>query len=464
MTSSSTYAAFPSYPVDDRAIASRVDLLRLTGADTRLQPAAGGDYAGACPFCGGRDRFRVRVAGPDGERWRCRHCTGSSSDPAAWRDAVDYAARRHNLGYLEACRHLMGPLALPLRPPPRLPAREALPLAPAPPAPAWQAAASAAAERSQQRLLAGAHWLDQQQVSVHASAAALEDAPEAAHAYLWLRQLGLQPATIREAGLGFNPAWEELPGGRWLAPGITVPARVDGHLWYVRVRVNPRYPGDTTRYRDLPGGRAQMVYNLESLRSRPYGVLVEDELDALLLQQEAGDMVGAGAYPHPAALTRRWRRALGHVRHLFTHSRSGRPPHEKAISPLPGRSGLSRGLAAYRVQGGNLRQLVRDALATTPDAGSLRSLTGKLLAALPGPPPASALANYRELAGSAAPYHPPAFPTGRLSLLRLAEDWSEWALYDEGRQVRLLNAPQARAAALGQYDPLLLALGELVAR
>lgn len=461
MTASSTYSAFPSFPVDDQAVAGRVDLLRLTGADTQLQPAGPGEYAGACPFCGGRDRFRVRVADPAGERWRCRHCTGPKG---LWHDAVEYAARRHNLGYLEACRLLLGPLPLPLRPPPPLQVRESLPLASLAPSAAWQAAAAAAAERSQQRLLAGASWLKQHQAGAGSDPAALQDMPEAAHAYLWLRQLGLQSATIRAAGLGFNPAWEELPGGLWLAPGVTVPVRGHGHLWYVRVRVNPRYPGDATRYRNLAGGRPQMLYSLEALRSRPYAVLAEDELDALLLQQEAGDLVGAGAIPDLAALSRRWRRALGHLRHLFTHSSAGRPRHEKAITPLPSRPGLSRGLAAYRAQGGDLRRLVRDALASTPDAQSLRALSAELLAALPGPLPPAALASYRELAAAVGPYHQPAFPIGRLTLLRLADDWSAWALYDEGRQVRLLTAPQARAAALGQYDPLLLAAGEMLPR
>ena len=58
--------------IDTGAIKQRADLLGLIGADTRLKKVAstgGGGYAGACPFCGGRDRFRVQ---PEQGRWWCR--------------------------------------------------------------------------------------------------------------------------------------------------------------------------------------------------------------------------------------------------------------------------------------------------------------------------------------------------------------------------------------------------------
>jgi DNA primase len=464
MSSTSANSSFPLYPVDDGAIASRVNLLALAGADTTLRPVAEGEYAGACPFCGGRDRFRVRPFDAGGGRWSCRHCSGGNDDPGSWPDAIEYAARRENLSYLDACRYLMGPLRLPRRAPQRRPRPDSLLLAPLAPSPAWQAAAREAAARSQQRLLAGAIWLERQQAARPSDSSLLDDAPEAAHAFLWLRQLGLRSATIREAGLGFNPAWEELPSGRWLAPGITIPGRFEDELWYLRVRVNPRYPGDTRRYRQFRGGRPQMLFNLEGLRSHVYGILVADELDALLLQQEAGDIAGVGALPKPGALPRRWRRALGHLRQLFVPAGDSRPSQDEWIAPLPDGPPPGMTLTAYRARGGDLRALVRQALASTPDAETLRSLAGELMAALPGQPPAEPLAAYRELASVAGSYHPSAMPAGRLTLLRVSEDWSEWSLYDEGRYVRLLNATQARAAALGQYDPVLLALGELVDR
>src|SRR5436305_15259018 len=53
-----------------------MNLLDLVTRDTRLRRMAsthGGEYAGPCPFCGGRDRFRVwpNMAHP---RYWCRVC------------------------------------------------------------------------------------------------------------------------------------------------------------------------------------------------------------------------------------------------------------------------------------------------------------------------------------------------------------------------------------------------------
>ena len=56
------------------AVKERLDLLELIGRDARLRKVAstrGGEYAGPCPFCGGRDRFRVQ---PRRGRWWCRGC------------------------------------------------------------------------------------------------------------------------------------------------------------------------------------------------------------------------------------------------------------------------------------------------------------------------------------------------------------------------------------------------------
>ena len=79
--------------IDTWAIKQRTDLLGLIGADTRLKKVAstgGGEYAGPCPFCGGRDRFRVQ---PLRGRWWCRGC----SDGPRWQDAIGYVRRRDRI-------------------------------------------------------------------------------------------------------------------------------------------------------------------------------------------------------------------------------------------------------------------------------------------------------------------------------------------------------------------------------
>src|SRR6266508_118235 len=90
-------------PVDTAAIKERIDLLELIGRDTRLKRVAstrGGEYAGACPFCGGKDRLRVQ---PARRRWWCRGCLGGER----WQDAIAYIQRRDGVcDFAEACRRL----------------------------------------------------------------------------------------------------------------------------------------------------------------------------------------------------------------------------------------------------------------------------------------------------------------------------------------------------------------------
>src|ERR1700716_2055831 len=89
--------------VDVGALKQRVDLLELIGRDTRLKRVAstrGGEYAGACPFCGGRDRLRVQ---PARLRWWCRGCLGEQR----WQDAIAYVQRRDGVdNFAEACLRL----------------------------------------------------------------------------------------------------------------------------------------------------------------------------------------------------------------------------------------------------------------------------------------------------------------------------------------------------------------------
>ncbi len=57
--------------------------------DTQLRKVAatnGGEFAGPCPFCGGKDRFHVQ---PNKNRWLCRGCTGGR-----WKGPWDYYERR----------------------------------------------------------------------------------------------------------------------------------------------------------------------------------------------------------------------------------------------------------------------------------------------------------------------------------------------------------------------------------
>jgi DNA primase len=57
-----------------------LDLLREDGIlAKKVSSTEGGEYASACPFCGGKDRFRSWPEKDNGGRWWCRGC-GKSGD------------------------------------------------------------------------------------------------------------------------------------------------------------------------------------------------------------------------------------------------------------------------------------------------------------------------------------------------------------------------------------------------
>jgi DNA primase len=93
----------------------------LIAAETPLRWVAdtrGGEYAGPCPWCGGRDRFRVWPEADKPGYW-CRQCGKHG-------DAIQYLRDRHGLSYPEACERL----CLPAKP--RTPSPMFAPTAPKP--------------------------------------------------------------------------------------------------------------------------------------------------------------------------------------------------------------------------------------------------------------------------------------------------------------------------------------------
>jgi len=127
---------------------TQVDLLDLTRRDTPLRRVAstdGGEWAGPCPRCGGRDRFRVWPNHPSGRgRWFCRQCHEKRGD------AIDYRRWLHHETYPEALAALgLDTRALSARqrwqPMPPVTPRAATPLPGplTPPGPKWQTAARA---------------------------------------------------------------------------------------------------------------------------------------------------------------------------------------------------------------------------------------------------------------------------------------------------------------------------------
>jgi len=249
--------------------AKRTDLLALVGGNLRkVATTGGGEYAGPCPMCGGRDRFRVQ---PVSGRWLCRHCTEGK-----WQDAIDYVRRRDGVTFSEAVETLAGGLAQ----------GRAQQQGGRPPAPAskpteapnvtWQAQARAFVETCEAAL-----WAD--------SARAVRRG---------LATRGIDEQTAKDARLGWNDIERRYPGATWgvdhkrtvwLPRGLVIPWEVGGELWRVNIR-RPR--ADITHGKKYigPAGFANALYNADALAAGGVAVLVEGELDALTIAQHAGDL------------------------------------------------------------------------------------------------------------------------------------------------------------------------------
>ncbi len=249
-------------------------ILELLGKDTHLRRVAstnGGEYAGPCPFCGGSDRFRV-WPNQDSGRWWCRQCGRNG-------DGIAYAVEVGRVSESEAYQLRHGKPA-PMRAGPSMgvsgPRPSSQPEPCLPPSQVWQDRALAWSSAGADRL-----WGQSGQ-----------------RALSWLRNRGLADETIRQAQLGYNSddqyedreLWGLDPGKPvYLPRGIIIPWFIGRHLWRVNVR-RPVPPGGGPKYIG-PAGSENGLYNADNLRVGKPAQLVEGELDALTVSQEAGDIV-----------------------------------------------------------------------------------------------------------------------------------------------------------------------------
>lgn len=271
-----------------------MNLLDLIRHDTPLRRTSanhGGEYSGPCPLCRrGVDRFKVwPVLG----RWACLGVKAGRAGCDRSGDAIDYLRIRDGLSYEDACAALgrsAKTCTLSQRSP--LVWVRAAPPAPtplAPPSAVWQQRGKAWAALCQRTLFA----------------------KQGKGAREWLQRRGLTEATIRQAQLGYQPRdrWEAralwgLPPadglcGRsvWLPRGIVIPWFVGGALWRINVRrpLSPLQVNDGQPTYIGPAGFAPALYNADGLAPDRPVVLVEGEIDALTLQQTAGDLAVAVA-------------------------------------------------------------------------------------------------------------------------------------------------------------------------
>jgi len=257
-----------------------MSILNLLAADG-ITPihASRGEWHSPCPECGGVDRFscwpeKVNSNGRFmGGRFVCRGC-------GIYGDAVAYLMKRRAMTFVQAVKQLgldAGPMADQTgnrtRPePPRA----------APPT-AWQ-------EKGKSFMSYCAEQLKRN-----------------TRAMTWLQaERGLNPETIRAAGLGWNSRDLYQDRAEWgLPPEISSRTGKAKRIWFpkgliiplidsvgniTRLRIRRSEPGDGDRYilaSGSDGKRAMCLWTDQ----RAVAVF-ESELDGLLVKQEAGELIG----------------------------------------------------------------------------------------------------------------------------------------------------------------------------
>lgn len=263
----------------------------------RVSGTNGGEYHGPCPGCGGVDRFHVWPHQNDGAgSWWCRGCQ-TGGDPITFlmvfdglpfraaAEAVGRAVDRRGSGLFS--KKALGRLM--------------------PPHPeAWTPSEASPREGVNFEL-----WQEKAAAFVEWAAARLLESPEPLG---FLAARGITAETAIRFRLGWNPgadgkpaifrprqAWglpkEERAGKErrlWLPRGLVIPFFNDGSCLPMRIRIR-RPTDDLTadfgqRYIVVPGSRMERM--LIDPKNRVFFV-VESELDAVLISQDAGLLAGA---------------------------------------------------------------------------------------------------------------------------------------------------------------------------
>lgn len=260
---------------DFKQLNEQADLIqlyeRITGETLRRQ---GNQYSGYCPLCNnGTDRFYV-YASDIPQHWYCRQCHPYQKGSHA-NTAIDFVKEYYNLSLREAAEKLAALLNVTeqnfvhstnnqARPRPEI----MMQTEPEPPEYTWREIVEPVVQRAHENLL-------------FRDAAALSYLTEK-------RKLTLE--TIRKYRIGYNPNrmnYEDI----FFPPGYYFPNYIDGNLYRVKVRLQPRKPNEP-KYKFVSGSKALSLY-CAKYTDADRVIYVEGEMDAITINQEAGDICKA---------------------------------------------------------------------------------------------------------------------------------------------------------------------------
>ena len=261
-----------------------IDLVNQDCSTVRkVSSSHGGEFSSSCPLCGGRDRFRIWPADKNGGGFWCRRCNEHG-------DLITYLMRIKGMKYREACRTAqVEPKNYKLL--------------------NWEPAnvrsMSRRVEAGVRQDITKTAWSKYAGIMVAWAANILSGSPDVLR---WLQEERfLREDTIKKHRLGWIPrdlfrnratwglpAEQNQKGGPkrlWIPKGLVIPSfNPDGQVCKIKIRrpdpsAQPRYyllPGSEVEPMELEGGSGGVV-------------VVESELDAILINECAGDLLGCVA-------------------------------------------------------------------------------------------------------------------------------------------------------------------------
>ena len=244
------------------------ELMQAYDGQLKKQETTNGvEYTGVCPWCGSQDKF---VVWPENGRYWCGACGKAGNE-------IQYLIDRRGLSFKEAC------ILLGRHPGPRKHSpMPALPWSPAEakaPRVLWQMKAT-----NFLAIAINTLWSKQGEP--------IRD---------WLKaEKGLSDATIKKSMLGYTPMDIDEPRSSWgleplskdgtenrhrIPKGLVIPLIKNDKVISLKIRRDN--PGDEPHYVVINGSStAPLILG----RDKAGAVVVESELDAWLLSQEAGDL------------------------------------------------------------------------------------------------------------------------------------------------------------------------------
>lgn len=237
---------------------SHINLLNIIPTQLRkVASTNGGEYHGACPFCGGKDRFSAQ---PNAQppRWYCRQCQKHG-------DAIAFVMAYESCDFKEAIAKLN--IESGYKPSQRR-------LAPSTPKPSQVQSVPALDNTDWQNK--AAHFVDWSSKNLQSG--------KYPHIVEYLAKRGISLAEAHLWQIGYNPQnWERDWGGIkvYLPQGLVIPWLDDFEGKPRKVRIRRENPQDKDKRYTQAAGCANWLYNHWQIKGDSVVVLTEGEIDAL---------------------------------------------------------------------------------------------------------------------------------------------------------------------------------------